>query len=263
MTGMGNRYTRNIKLVIAYNGAAYHGWQRQADGIDTVQLRVEQAATTVLKHPVTVHGASRTDTGVHAEGQVANLHTPNFAVPLSGLRRAMNSRLPGDIVVRSASVVSDDFHASLSAVGKTYRYRICVAPSRPVERARLVWHYWRPLETELMASAAARLIGTHDFKALASSQEERETTVRTVTACDVSEYGDEIRIEVSGTGFLYHMVRNITGTLVEVGRGRWQPDYMGSMLASLDRKQAGPTAPSDGLSLMCLHYRPEDIAPSA
>ncbi|MFP4353818.1 MAG: tRNA pseudouridine(38-40) synthase TruA [Phycisphaerae bacterium] len=258
-----DRPTRNIKLIVAYNGAAYHGWQRQADGIDTVQLRVEQAASAVCKHPVTVHGSGRTDAGVHAAGQVANFHTPNLTVPLSGLRRAMNSRLPADIAIRSAAVVPDDFHASISAIGKTYRYRICVGPTRPVDRARLVYHYWRPLELEPMIDAAARLVGTHDFRSLASSQEQRENTVRTITACDVSQIGDEIHVQVSGTGFLYHMVRNITGTLIEVGRGRWSPEHIGPMLASLDRKHAGPTAPPDGLSLIRVHYRPEDIAPPA
>jgi tRNA pseudouridine38-40 synthase len=260
---MGPVTTRNIKLVIAYNGAAYHGWQRQAEGIDTVQLRIEQAAKAVLKHPVTVHGAGRTDTGVHAEGQVANLHTPNFAVPLSGLRRAMNSRLPGDIVVRSAAVVPDDFHASLSAIGKTYRYRICISPTRPVERAGLVWHYWRPLTVEPMIDAAARLVGTHDFAALASAGEQRDNTVRTVTACQVSCPGDEVHIRVSGTGFLYHMVRNIAGTLVEIGRRRWTPSHVDEMLASCDRKLSGPTAPPDGLSMCNVHYRPTALIPPA
>ena len=131
--------TRNLKFVIAYNGAAYHGWQRQAEGIDTVQARLETAAGRVLRHPVVSRGASRTDAGVHAEGQVANIITENLNIPLTGMRMAVNSRLPDDIAVRSIAQVDDDFDASLGALGKTYRYRIHVSPQRPVrfERHRM------------------------------------------------------------------------------------------------------------------------------
>jgi tRNA pseudouridine38-40 synthase len=215
---------------------------------------VEEAATLVLKHPVTVHGAGRTDTGVHAEGQVANLHTSNFSVPLSGLRRAINSRLPDDIVIRSAAGVDDDFHASLSAVGKTYRYRVCVSPTRPVGYVRHVYHYWRPLEIEPMRIAGRKLIGTHDFAGLASTGEQRENTVRTIFRCDVAETADEVRFTVEGDGFLYHMVRNIAGTLVEIGRGRWGPEQIDRLLASKSRSDSGPTAPAGGLTMVCVHY---------
>ena len=249
---------RNIKLVIAYNGRAYHGWQRQADGIDTVQLRIEQAALAVLRHPVVVFGAGRTDAGVHAEGQVANLYTTNFSVPLVGLRRAMNSRLPEDIAVRSAVEVPEQFHASRSAAGKTYRYRIHVAPQRPVELCGLVYHYWRALDAARMAAGASRLLGTHDFRGLATSAEIRENTVRTIRRCEVSSEGAEIIVSVEGDGFLYNMVRNIVGTLVEIGRGHWQADQIDRILESRDRRDAGPTAPPDGLSLVCVHY-PDEV----
>ena len=245
---------RNIKLVIAYNGAAYHGWQRQAEGIDTIQLRIEQAATRVLKHPVTAFGAGRTDAGVHAEGQVANLYTPRANIPLRGLRRAMNSRLPGDIVIRSAAQVAEDFHASRSAVGKTYRYRIHVAPIRPVLLHAQVYHYWRCLDVPLMRVAAARLLGTHDFRGLATTADGRDDTVRTIFHCDVSEQGEEIHVSVQGDGFLYNMVRNLVGTLIEIGRGRWQPERIDKIIATRDRGNAGPTAPPEGLTMMCVHY---------
>lgn len=253
------RARRNIKLVIAYNGAAYRGWQRQADGLETVQQHVEEAAGRVLGEPVTVFGAGRTDRGVHAAGQVASFHTENQAVPLRGLRRAMNSRLPGDIAIVSAEEVPESFHASRSAVAKTYRYRIHVAPVRPVHLHRLVYHYWRPLDVVRMRAAAVRLIGEHDFQAFASAGDLRENTVRTITRCDVAEAGKETHVTVQGTGFLYHMVRNIVGTLVEVGRGRWAPDCIDTILASRDRRNAGPTAPPDGLTLLCVHYNPEDL----
>lgn len=245
---------RNIKLVVAYNGAAYHGWQRQADGIDSVQLRLEQAAARVVGHSVCVFGAGRTDAGVHAQGQTANFYTTNFSVPLVGLRRAINSRLPRDILVQSATEVDPTFHASRSAAGKTYRYRIHLGPQRPVDRYQVVYHYYKPLQIELMRQAALRLLGTHDFRGLATSAEVRENTVRTIFRCEVCEQGDEIHVAVQGDGFLYNMVRNIVGTLIEIGRGHWPPEQVDKILATRDRALAGPTAPPQGLSLECVHY---------
>ncbi len=247
---------RNIKLVIAYDGANYHGWQRQAAGIDTVQERVERAAVRVVAHPVIVFGASRTDAGVHAEGQVANFYTTNFSIPLRNLRRAINAKLPRDIAVRSATEVPEHFHASRSAVGKTYRYRIYVAPDRPVTAAKHVYHYWRTLEIDAMRDAARRLLGRHDFRGLASSAEERQNTVRRIWRCDVAEAGAELHVSVEGNGFLYNMVRNIVGTLIEIGRGHWRPDRIDRILATCDRRVAGPTAPAEGLALVALHYEP-------
>ncbi|MFA6134283.1 MAG: tRNA pseudouridine(38-40) synthase TruA [Phycisphaerae bacterium] len=245
---------RNIKLVIAYNGAAYHGWQRQIAGVDTVQERMEQALCRVVRHPVIVSGASRTDAGVHAAGQVANFRTTNFAIPLEGLRRAVNSRLPRDIAVMSAAEVAEDFHASRCAAGKTYRYRICVCPIMPVELAGQVYHYWRPLEAAPMAQAAALLVGTHDFRGFTTSMEVRENSVRTIFRCEVAEAEREIHITVQGDGFLYNMVRNIVGTLIEIGRGHWGREQIDKIIQSRDRGQAGPTAPPDGLTLVCVHY---------
>ena len=245
---------RNIKMVVAYHGAAYHGWQRQAAGVDTVQERIEHAAARVVQHPVTLHGAGRTDAGVHACGQVANFHSTNFTIPLTGLRKAINSRLPNDIVIVSAAEAPDDFHASRSAVGKTYRYRIPVGPTRPVALHGQVYHYWRPLDADRMALGALRLVGTHDFRGLATSSEQRENTVRTIFSCQVEKAADEILVTVQGNGFLYNMVRNIVGTLMEIGRGRWEPQQVDLILSSCDRCNAGPTAPPDGLSLVCVHY---------
>ena len=228
--------------------------------MDTVQERLEAAAVRAVRHPVTVFGAGRTDAGVHADGQVANFYTTNLAVPLSGLRKAINSRLPHDIVVRSAAEVAEDFHASRSAVGKTYRYRLHVAPLRCVSRHEQVYHFDRPLDARPMRAGAARLLGTHDFRGLATSAEVRENTVRTLFRCDVSEHDDEIHVTVQGDGFLYHMVRNIVGTLVEIGRGKWPACHVDTILATRDRAHAGPTAPAQGLSLMCVHYDMESRA---
>lgn len=251
--------SRNIKMVIAYNGAAYHGWQRQADGIDTVQERIEKAAIQVVRHPLALHGAGRTDAGVHAAGQVANFYSSNMSIPLAGMRRAINSRLPADIVVRSACEAPQDFHASRSAVGKTYRYRIYTAPLRPVELASQVLHYWRPLDVERMQAAARRLVGTHDFVGLATSADQRDNTVRTIFRCEVARLASEIQITVHGDGFLYNMVRNIVGTLMEIGRGRWDPRRIDKILETRDRRNAGPCVLPDGLKMLCVHYRPEDL----
>ena len=246
---------RNVKLVVAYNGAAYHGWQRQADGLDTIQQRLEEALVRVVRQAVIVFGAGRTDAGVHAAGQVANFYTTNFSIPLGGLVAATNSRLPRDIAVLSAAEVPEDFHAARSAVGKTYRYRIYVAPRRPVELCGQVYHYWRPLDAELMRQAAELLVGEHDFRGLASSADVRDDTVRRIFSCQVAEVGSEIHVTITGSGFLYRMVRNIVGTLIEIGRGHWPAERIDRILASRQRSDAGPTAPPDGLTLMCVHYQ--------
>jgi len=250
---------RNIKMVIAYNGAAYHGWQRQAAGIDTVQERLEIAARHVVGHRLAIHGAGRTDAGVHATGQVANFQSSNMGIPLGGMRRAINSRLPADIAVRSACEAPEGFQASRSAVGKTYRYRIYTAPVRPVELAAQVLHYWRPLDVELMRAGARRLVGTHDFAGFATSADKRENTVRTICRCEVARTGLEIQVTVRGNGFLYNMVRNIVGTLMDVGRGRWGPRQIDAILLARDRRLGGPCVLPDGLTLVCVHYRPEDL----
>jgi len=242
---------RNLKLVIAYNGAMYRGWQRQADGIDTVQLRVEMAAKHVLKHPLHVHGCSRTDSGVHAEGQVANIYTSSN-IPTVGMRKALNSRLPKDIAIRSVCDVPMNFNSSLSAVGKTYRYRLYTGPNRPVHLAGQVYDCWRSLNVDVMRTAARKLVGEHDFRGFASSADKRQITVRKIFGCHVAptSQGNEIHITISGNGFLYNMVRNVVGTLIDIGRNRWSPDHIDEIIKTRDRTQAGPTTPPDGLTLM-------------
>lgn len=245
---------RNIKLVIAYRGTNYHGWQRQAEGLSTVQQAVETAAARVLGERVNVNGASRTDAGVHAAGQVANMKTTNVAIPLENLRRAMDGKVGDDIAIRSAEPAEPDFQASRSAVGKTYLYRIYVSPSKPVMLSDQVCLCRPPLDVERMRRAAMRLLGEHDFGGFASVADDRESTVRTLFRCEVVETDDEVRLRVTGDGFLYHMVRNIAGTLIEIGRGRWEPERIDEILSSCDRRRAGPTAPAEGLTLLCVHY---------
>ena len=245
---------RSVRLVVAYNGTRYHGWQRQADGVSTVQQCIEAAAGRVLGHPVSVAGAGRTDAGVHALGQVANLRTTNLSIPLANFRRALNSKLPDDIAALSAAQAGEDFHASRSAIGKTYRYRIHRGPAKPVMFADQVWHCRAALDLERMGAAARRVVGRHDFRGFAYAAESRENTVRIVTRCEVAECGDEVRIFVAGDGFLYKMVRNIVGTLVEIARGRWGPEQIDVIVSTRDRGYAGPTALPGGLCLMSVDY---------
>lgn len=248
---------RTIKLVLAYDGADFHGWQRQQDGVRTVQQDVESVARRVLREPVNLVGASRTDAGVHAAGQVAHVRT-NASIPVESLRRAIGHRLPRDAAVVHACEAPPAFHATRSALGKLYRYRIYNSFCRPVEQLadRHCWHVWFPLETDAMCDAAARLCGTRDFSAFATAGSQRESNVRTVTRIDVRRRFRELRIDVQGDGFLYNQVRNMVGTLVEIGRGHWVPEKIDEILASRDRAAAGPTAPAHGLCLQWVRYPP-------
>ena len=251
---------RNIKLVVAYDGTAYHGWQRQP-GLATVQEAIEHAVVRVVGHPLAVNGAGRTDAGVHAAGQVANFRTTNLSIPVEKIARAVNSRCPPDVAIVSAAEVAPEFHASISAIGKTYRYRIYVGPAKPVMRFNHVYRFPPELDVERMAAAGRRLLGEHDFKGFAASTDGRATTVRTVTACQVSVAGDEIHVHVTGGGFLHKMVRNIVGTLLEVGRGHWAQERIDEVLATGDRSRAGPTAPANGLCLLHVFY-PLNLTPT-
>jgi tRNA pseudouridine38-40 synthase len=250
---------RNVKLLVAYDGTDFHGWQRQP-GLRTVQGMIEQATRRVCQHQVNVVGAGRTDAGVHAAGQTANFVTTSD-IPALNLMRAIGGRLPKDITLIHATDVPMMFHSTRAAQGKLYRYRIHNATGRPAEKLcqRYVYHFWQPLDLDRMREAARAFIGEQDFAAMASRGDERGNTIRTVTACQVYRHYDEIRIDVEGRGFLYNQVRNMVGTLVEIGRGHWPMDCIGEILASRDRKRAGPTAPARGLSLQWVRYELGDL----
>jgi tRNA pseudouridine38-40 synthase len=245
---------RNIRLLLAYDGTDFHGWQRQP-GLRTVQDLVEQAIRRVVRHQVSLNGSGRTDAGVHAAGQVANFPT-TCALPLGNLQKAIGSRLAKDISILQVREVPLAFRSSLHASSKLYRYRVWNVPARPVGRnlQRYTYHFWNPLEVDRMQDAADHLIGEHDFAAFATRGSERESTVRTILRLEVYRHYQEVRIDVEGTGFLYNQVRNIAGTLLEVGRGHWVPDRVRDILASLDRSNAGPTAPARGLCLQWVRY---------
>jgi len=252
---------RNLKLLIAYDGTSFHGWQHQP-GLDTVQGALEHVARRVLRHELAVIGSGRTDAGVHAAGQVANVVTVS-PIPAYNLWRALGSRLPEEISLREVRDVSPRFHARRSATSKLYRYRIHNHSTRPVEglRQRYRYHFWHALDVERMREAARHFVGEMDFSTMASAGCVRETMVRTVLRCDITRHYDEIAIDVEGRGFLYNQVRNMVGTLIEVGRGRWEPERVKNILESRDRKEAGPTAPAHGLCLQWVCYPPELLVP--
>ncbi len=252
---------RNFKLTLAYDGAAFKGWQRQP-GQRTVQDTVEQAVRRVVRHQVHVFGAGRTDAGVHAAGQEANFFTLT-GMPAMTAFHAIGSRLPKDCTLIHLEEVPLAFHATHSAIKKLYRYRVFSVPGRPVEQlaSNYVYHFWHPLNTDAMREAARHIIGTYDFTAFASRGNKRLNCVRTVLRIDIYRVGLEVRFDVIGTGFLYNQVRNMVGTLIEVGRGQWPSDQVRAIRDSLDRTQAGPTAPARGLCMQWVHYDVANLPP--
>ncbi len=258
MVGM----VRNVMLTIAYDGTDFHGWQVQPN-LRTVQGVVEQAVRRVARLQVEIIGSGRTDAGVHAAGQVANFFTQSV-IPADNLRRAIGSRLPKDVSILAARDVSPDFDARRKALSKMYRYRIHASIHRPVEHLtqRQAYHYWHPIDVERMRCGARHFIGEMDFQSMASKGSPKESYVRTVLRCEVERFDDEIRVSIEGRGFLYNQVRNMVGTLIEVGRGHWEPGRIAEILGSLDRAEAGPTAPARGLSLRWVRYPSQFLIPS-
>ena len=259
---------RTLKLTLSYDGTRLVEWQRQAEG-ESVQGVLEDALARFEGAPVTVHGAGRTDAGVHALGQVASVEV-SFAHDAATLTRALNAQLPGDVRVLSVDEAAPGFHARFSARSKRYRY--CIrngAVASPFERA-YVWHVPQPLDVDAMQQAASRLLGRHDFSTFRSTGTDVPDAVRTLhtsdvalstatttpsaSRCSVGDGGSLLTYEVSGDGFLRHMVRAIVGTLVEVGRGWRDPAQMDALLQARDRARAGATAPPHGLFLVRVDY---------
>ena len=241
-------------MTVQYDGTAYHGWQEQP-GVATVQgVLVERLATILGERPA-LEGASRTDAGVHALGQVAAFRTEHAIAP-ERLEAALNSRLPADIAVGDVAEAPLDFSPSRQAVAKHYRYRLYRGRAKPVLEARYVWHWYRPIALEPMREAAQRLVGRHDYRSFEGRGSAREDSVREITRLEVTEHGPEIHFDIEGDGFLYRMVRNLVGTLVEVGRGHHPPPWAQEVLEAADRTAAGPTSPPQGLCLMAVRYGP-------
>lgn len=241
-----------VKLVVAYEGTNYCGWQIQPNGI-TIEQVLNETLSSLLGEEITVTGASRTDAGVHSLGNVAVFET-HTKMPAEKISFALNQRLPEDIVVQESCQVPEDFHPRFSKSRKTYEYRILNCRFRqPLER-RTSYFYHYPLDVSAMQKAAAYLVGEHDFTSFASVHAQTNTYVRMIYALDVVREGDMIRIRVQGNGFLYNMVRIIAGTLIQVGAWIKKPEDMESILAGKDRELAGPTAPAHGLTMIGLEY---------
>lgn len=235
-------------LTVAYDGTNYHGWQLQPNVI-TIESVLNETLSTLLNEDIKVIGASRTDTGVHALGTIAVFDTES-KIPAEKFSYAINQRLPDDIKIQKSQEVPLEFHPRHCDSRKTYEYCIlnCEFP-QPIHRLYSYFTYV-PLDVERMQQAARHLIGEHDFKSFCSVNTVAETTVRTIYELKVIKEGDFIRIRVTGSGFLYNMVRIIAGTLMEVGRGNMEPDAIPQILEALDRTKAGPTAPACGLTMM-------------
>jgi tRNA pseudouridine38-40 synthase len=244
---------RTIRLVLEYDGTDLCGWQRQLNG-PTVQQHVEEALELMLGAPAQVTGASRTDSGVHALGQVAAFRTES-SIPAFGFRRGLNGHLPPSIAVIEADEVPESFHPRFDARGKHYRYALLMRQERsPIDRDR-AWHVPVPVDIGAMREAAAHLIGEHDFAAFRATGCGAKTTQREITEVTISDIApDRLHIDVRGNAFLRNMVRIVAGTLVDVGHSRLAPSQMAEIITARDRTRAGQTAPAHGLTLVQVFY---------
>lgn len=241
----------NIRVTLQYDGTNYHGWQVQC-GCETIQQKLSEALFAVTGEKIQPVGCGRTDAGVHAENYVCNFHT-NSRIPPERYAYALNSHLPSDIVCIKSEVVRDEFCANRSAVRKRYVYRILNSEFPNVFEARYAWHYRHKLDTEKMRREAAAFLGEHDFVGFASSGFSVKTTVRTIYSIDVRKENNIIEIDVTGSGFLYNMVRIMAGTLVQIGGGIIN-ESAAEIIRSKKRERAGITAPACGLRLREVFY---------
>jgi tRNA pseudouridine38-40 synthase len=246
-----------FKLVIAYDGTGYAGWQVQKTGVG-VQQKVEEALAKIFPGVQRIHSSSRTDTGVHALGMVAHVEIPKseYRLPPGKLALALNAHLPPDVRVMTATRCHPDFHARFDAAGKQYRYFVWNQPGMNPLLRHSAWHVPLPLDLPAMRTAAKLFVGEHDFKSFAATRSyEMETTVRRLTRCELRRSGALLTFIIEGDGFLYKMCRGIVGTLVQVGQGKFGPGTITGMLAHKDRRVAGMTAPAQGLVLWKVYYR--------
>ncbi len=247
---------RNIKLIIQYDGTDFHGWQRQP-GLRTVQGELDRVIETVTSAVPTTMASGRTDAGVHALGQVVCFQTPN-KLRVEALARAFNAMLPYDIRVLSAVDVPLDFHATVHALSKRYRYQVDNRYLIDPFHRRTSWHQSKRLDIEAMYEEGQVLIGRHDFRSFETGYPNRASSVRTILAVDVRRVGDMVQIEVEADGFLYNMVRSIAGSLVLIGQRNRARGWLGHVLRSMDRQLAGPTAPPQGLFMLYVVYPGEN-----
>ena len=244
---------RNFKIILQYEGTRYQGWQRQESTQNTIQGKLERLLSRIAGEPVEIQASGRTDAGVHAYGQTANFHM-DTQLSAEALMEQINAYLPEDIGVISIEEVPERFHSRLNAKGKTYRYRVLNSAVPHVFDRRYVYAFPEKLDVEAMRRAACLLCGTHDYRAFTSAKRSRKSTVRTVDAIEIERIGDELRFTFSGNGFLFHMVRILMGTLLEVGTGKRDAEEMTLLLENGRREDAGPLVPACGLCLMEVRY---------
>lgn len=254
------------KITIEYDGSAYAGWQRQEDGVPSVQQAIEGAITAFCQQEITIHAAGRTDAGVHAgsygggtahDGQVAHFDLDYGTRPLTGfdLAKALSAHLrPQNIAILQAEEVPKDFHARYNATNKLYNYYILNRPAPPALDAGRAWHVKRPLDADAMHMAAQRLVGHHDFTTFRDSQCQAKSPKKTLDRLEVTRDGDMIKIAAEARSFLHHQIRNFAGTLALVGEGKWSLDDISNALEARDRAKGGPTAPPHGLYLVRVDY---------
>ena len=247
---------RRIRLRVAYDGTNYSGWQIQPVAV-TIEKVLDEAIYELTGENIHVIGASRTDAGVHAMGNVAVFDT-NSTIPADRFSYALNRYLPDDVIIQKSDEVAADFHPRHCDTKKTYCYRILNTQLGIPQKRNYTWNVAGNIDIEKMKTAAQYLIGEHDFKSFCCVRTDAESTVRTVYSLDVNKEEDEIHITISGNGFLYNMVRIIAGTLIQVGKGKYEPEYIRQMLGACDRTQAGQTAPPQGLTLMKIEYLDEE-----
>lgn len=244
---------RNLKLIIQYEGQRYKGWQRQDTTENTIQGKLEQIFSKMENRKVEIIGSGRTDAGVHALGQVANVHLAADMSPKE-MMDYVNRYLPEDIAVISVTEVPERFHSRLSARKKTYLYRVLNSEVPDVFNRRYVYVFPEALDINAMKQGAAYLTGTHDFKAFCTKKKMKKSTIRQIDSIDITKQGEEIRFLYRGNGFLYHMVRIMTGTLLEIGTGKRRPEDIPDILASKEREKAGELVPGCGLTLVSVEY---------
>lgn len=246
---------RNIRLIMEYDGSRYQGWQRLGgdSNSNTIQGKLEAVLSKMTEESVTVSGSGRTDAGVHAYGQVANFHT-NCSMSCDEIKSYLTQYLPSDIGILTVADAGERFHSRLNAKSKTYCYRIAIPGTSNVFQRKYLWQFPEPLDVGLMKQAASFLLGCHDFKGFSSLKKTKKSTIREIYGIDIIRQETELQIVFRGNGFLHNMVRILTGTLAEIGCGRRPPESVLKVLKTCDRKDAGLTAPPQGLFLVNVDY---------
>lgn len=244
---------KNYKIILAYDGTRYQGWESHKDGDMTIQGKLVNVIEHLVEKPVEVIGCGRTDAGVHAKGMVANVKLDIDMAP-DQIKSYLNHYLPEDIAVLEIGVASERFHSRYNAVGKTYCYTCYIGNTKPVFNRKYVYVLDEKPDINRMRKAAELLVGTHDFASFCANKKKKKSTVRTVDKIEITVEGDYLKFTVHGDGFLHHMVRILVGTLLEVGWGKRSTESMTELLAVQERAQAGVTAPAQGLCMMSVDY---------